>query len=276
MAIDRKQFLRSSGFAAGGAALGALVRDWFGGRRAGRQEPEPADAAAGPPGRGSGPMPPVAEEERGENSFSQAGEDLIVRFFFLYRRIGEITYLDVGANEPVQNNNTYYFYTRGYRGVLVEPNRTLCQKIREKRPGDTVLEAGIGVNAVKEADYYIMSHHSWNTFSREEAEHQVQESGGKISIRDVIKMPLLNINDVMERYFQKAPAFLSVDTEGLDLAILKSIDYARFRPQIICAETLVSSTNRTRPEIAEFMTGQDYVVRGGSFVNTIFVDTRIL
>ena len=38
-------------------------------------------------------------------------------------------------------------------------------------------------------------------------------------------MPLLNINDVMAEHFQGAPTFLSVDTEGFDLAILKSIDY---------------------------------------------------
>jgi FkbM family methyltransferase len=270
MAIDRKQFLRSTGFATAGAVLGAFGRGLVG--RGRRTSPSAELGQAAP----HAPAPRPAEEERGDGSFSQAGEDLIVRFFFQFRQIAEITYLDVGANEPVSLNNTYYFYIRGYRGVLVEPNRTLCQRIREKRPGDTVLEAGIGVTAEKEADYYIMSHHSWNTFSREEAEHQVKESQGKIQIKEIIKMPLLDINDVMERYFQKAPTFLSVDTEGLDLAILKSIDYSRFRPKVICAETLVSSTTRTRAEIPAFMTTQDYVVRGGSFVNTVFVDSRIL
>ena len=276
MAIDRKQFLRSTGMVAGGAVLGAFGRGLSGGgSAAGRGAPAASgEQAARAP---AGPQPAArADEERGDGSFSQAGEDLIVRFFFQYRQISDITYLDVGANEPVALNNTYYFYTRGYRGVLVEPNRTLCQRLREKRPGDTVLDAGIGITAAREADYYIMSHHSWNTFSREEAEHQVKVSKGRVTIKEVVKMPLLDINDVMERYFQRAPTFLSVDTEGLDLAILKSIDYTRFRPKVICAETLVSSTTKSRPEIPEFMAAQDYVIRGGSFVNTIFVDSKIL
>ena len=85
-------------------------------------------------------------------------------------------------------------------------------------------------------------------------------------------MPLLNINDVMAEHFKGPPTFLSVDTEGLDLAILMSVDYTRFRPKIICAETLLSSTTRMRPEIREFMAAQGYVERGGSFVNTIFID----
>ena len=48
-------------------------------------------------------------------------------------------------------------------------------------------------------------------------------------------MPLLDINQIMAEHFQPAPAFLSLDTQGLELAILKSIDYRRFRPGVICA-----------------------------------------
>ena len=89
-------------------------------------------------------------------------------------------------------------------------------------------------------------------------------------------MPLLDINDVMAEHFKGAPTFLSVDTEGLDLAILRSIDYGRFRPAIICAETLVSGTRRIRAEIPEFLATRGYAARGGSFVNTIFVDANRL
>src|SRR5262249_7224545 len=154
-------------------------------------------------------------------------------------------YLDVGAWAPDLNNNTYLFYTLGYRGLLIEPNVEACKKLREVRPGDRVLEAGIGVTSTREADYYVMTKSSWNTFSKEEAEHQEKVSKGTAAIRKVIKMPLLDINQVMAEHFTRAPAFLSVDTQGLELAILKSIDYRRFRPKVICAETLVTGTNKT-------------------------------
>jgi FkbM family methyltransferase len=212
----------------------------------------------------------------GSDSYSQSGEDLIVHYISRAVPFTERTYLDVGAHDPVDGNNTYLFYRLDYRGVLVEPNVTMCQKLRNVRPGDTVLEAGIGITAAKEADYYVMTDSSWNTFDKEEAERQVKASNGKITIEKVVKMPLLDINQVMAEHFQKAPSFLSVDVQGIELAILKTIDYARFRPNVICAETVWTGTSETKPETAAFMETQGYVVRGMTFVNTIFVDSKIL
>ena len=278
MAINRKQLLRYTGAAAAGASLGAVVRglvapaapDADGGGIL-----EPTAGWATPPAQ-AGSAPATPPKIVGNESFSQCGEDLVVAFTMGYLGMGpHITYLDVGANDPVNLNNTYYFYRRGHCGVLVEPNGALCRSLRNRRRGDTVLEAGIGAVA-GEADYYVMSEDGLSTFSRAEAEHQVEVTAGRVSIRQVIKRRLLDINDVMAEHFDGAPTFLSVDTEGLDLAILRSIDYGRFRPGIICAETLGSGTRKTRPEIAELLASREYAARGGSFVNTIFVDSKRL
>jgi FkbM family methyltransferase len=216
--------------------------------------------------------------DQGVLSYSQSGEDLIADFIFRYLKFysENASYLDIGANHPVDTNNTYYFYLKGCRGVLVEPNVSLCEKLRAGRPEDTTLVAGIGVTATRAADYYVMSQPNWNTFSKEEADHQVEVTAGKVAIRQVIKMPLLDINEVMAEHFKGAPSYLSIDAEGLHLAILKTIDFGRFRPKVICVETLVSGTNRLIPEIPAFMETQEYVVRGQTFVNTLFVDSRIL
>jgi FkbM family methyltransferase len=255
MSYSRKGFLQGMGCATAGAALGAL------GHRQLAPESQPPSANV---------------RALVQSTYAQCGEDRIVYSMFEYLNHKKMDYLDVGAWAPVLNNNTYLLYTRGYRGVLVEPNVEACKKLREVRPGDRVIEAGIGVTSAREADYYIMSRSSWNTFSKEEAERQVKVSNGTEIIKKVIKMPLLDINQVMAEHFRRAPAFLSVDTQGLELAILKTIDYRRFRPEVICAETLVTGTNKMIPEIAAFMETQGYVVRGMSFVNTIFVDSKII
>jgi hypothetical protein len=247
--ISRKGFLTYLGGFAAGAPVGALARDRL-------QPPDP---------------------EGGQRSYAQGGEDIAADFFFQYVGLSAgVTYLDVGAYDPVKINNTYFFYRKGNRGVLVEPNVVMCDKLRRVRPRDTTLAAGIGVTAIKEADYYLMTDPSWSTFSKEEAEHQEKATGKAISIKKVIKMPLLNINDVMGEHFGKAPTFLSIDAEGLHLAILQSIDFDRFRPPLICAETHVSGTRETIEEVPRFMATKGYVVRGGSFVNTLLVDSELL
>jgi FkbM family methyltransferase len=253
--FSRKSFLQGIGCAAAGATLGAV-----GARRL-----------------APGPVPEhVDTETRDKRSYAQCGEDQVVFFMLKYLNVRKKDYLDIGAWAPILNNNTYLLYSMGYRGLLIEPNIDACKKLREVRPGDKVLEAGIGVSSVREADYYVMTKSSWNTFSKEEAERQVKVSNNTVLIKEVIKMPLLDINQVMDEHFQRAPAFVSVDTQGLELAILKSIDYGRFRPEIICAETLVTGTNQLVPEVAEFMQTKGYVVRGMTLVNTIFVDSKII
>jgi hypothetical protein len=219
------------------------------------------------------PCPPPG----GRIAYSQAGEDLAAAYVFSHLRFKEITYLDIGAYDPVSINNTYYFYERGGRGVLIEPNVDMTPRLRSVRPRDTVLEAGIGIGKPGVADYYVMSSPSWSTFDKAEAEHQTKASGGKVTIREVRKMPLLDINDVMAAHFGgSAPSFVSIDAEGWHLPILKSIDFRRFRPPVICIETLVSGESRAIPEIPAFISRQGYVARGGSFVNTLFVDSRLL
>jgi hypothetical protein len=51
------------------------------------------------------------------------------------------------------------------------------------------------------------------------------------------KMPLLNVNAVLSEHFQTAPALFSIDTEGMDLAILQTLDFVRWRPKVFCVES---------------------------------------
>jgi FkbM family methyltransferase len=262
--MRRKDFLIGSG----GFALGALL-GVYGERGAATLDTTPAAPAL--------PALPEAAPARGEMSYAQAGEDMIVRNIFENLNVHDITYLDIGANDPILLSNTYYFYRRGYRGVLVEPNAALCEKLRAVRPKDTTLEAGIGTGKATMADFYLLSEPAWSTFDKAEAEERVRDSGGKVTIKEVRRMPLLDVNAVMAEHFAgAAPDFLSVDAEGWDLRILRSIDYRRLRPKVICAETLAFGSLRAMPEIPAFMRTKGYSVRGGSFVNTIFVDSTLL
>jgi hypothetical protein len=46
----------------------------------------------------------------------------------------------------------------------------------------------------------------------------------------------MNFNDVLAEHFGNGIDFISIDTEGVDLPILQSINFQRFRPKMICIE----------------------------------------
>lgn len=183
-------------------------------------------------------------------SYSQFGEDLIISHLFAQLDISKPTYLDIGANEPKYISNTYFFYERGSTGVLIEPNPYLFKKLKAQRPGDIVLNTGIGMSDITEADFYLFPNkaNGLSTFSKKEANHWVQtgmKGLGKIEIEKVIKMPLIPVNNILEKYFQNNRLnFISLDVEGLDLDILKTLNFSKFKPDVICVETLGYDENQ--------------------------------
>ncbi|HEX6333132.1 MAG TPA: FkbM family methyltransferase [Flavisolibacter sp.] len=211
-------------------------------------------------------------------SFSQAGEDQVLKYLFGCLGIAEPTYLDIGTNHPIFGSNSFYFYNRGSRGVCIEPDPRYAALIRRFRRHDVFLQAGIGFGTETAAELYVfpMEFSGWNTFSKEEAEYRQAKTG--VQITEVRKVPLLHINQVMEQYFKPHPNFISLDIEGLDLDVLKSMDFTRFRPEAICVETITFSlTNEERKmqEIIDFVTSQGYFVFADTHVNTIFCNTAV-
>ncbi|HQZ75889.1 MAG TPA: FkbM family methyltransferase, partial [Chitinophagaceae bacterium] len=143
------------------------------------------------------------------------------------------TYLDIGANHPIALSNTYRLYTLGCRGVLIEPNPFLYKKLLQKRKGDKCINIGIAFDENTEADFYIFpeKYHGLNTFSKKEADFWTNtgnEEIGKQNIEKIIRIPLVNINEIMGEYFTPYPNFVSIDVEGLDLQIVKTIDFENF------------------------------------------------
>ena len=92
------------------------------------------------------------------------------------------------------------------------------------------------MTAAADADYYeINGNPLLNTFSSEEVA-LLQKGKSESVVARVSKMPLININRVIADNLGKAPDLLSTDIEGLDFAIIRTLDLARFRPGVICCE----------------------------------------
>jgi len=211
-------------------------------------------------------------------SYAQSGEDIIISDLFTQLAIQNPTYLDIGANEPIALSNTYRLYIRGSKGVCLEPNPILCEKIIKKRGRDICINAGVAFDEQTEADYYLFSEkaHGLNTFSKSEAEfweHTGNEQIGKFKVEKIIKTRLIGINEIMGTYFSPHPNFVSIDVEGLDFEILKRIDFNQFKPEVFCIETLSfaeSNKELKNQEIISFFESKGYFIYADTYINTIF------
>lgn len=211
--------------------------------------------------------------KKGQRSFSQSGEDLIIRRALSRMGINRPTYLDIGANDPVINSNTYLLYTKGSRGVLVEPDPFLFRKLKKKRSKDILINCGIGLCNDELADFYVMSNKSLNTFSKKDAE-KVQ-SYGKEKIEKIIKVPIITINEVIKKNLDRFPNFISIDVEGLDLELLITFDFDKYQPELFCIETITYTQDNSETkekEIFEYMESKGYMAFADTYINTIFVD----
>lgn len=218
-----------------------------------------------------------------KDSYSQFGEDVIIARLFDDLTVKNIAYLDIGANNPQFISNTYLFYERGFRGVLVEPNAFLCDKLKAERPRDTTLNVGIGTEEnVSEADFYLFPSEAdgLSTFSAAEAKHweTVGMNGKKFKVERVLKMPLLNVNEVIADYFTECPDLVSIDVEGWDLQILETFDFEHYNPAVFCVETLAykddGATYRLT-EIHDFFVGKGYFSFAETYANNIFVNRNL-
>ena len=205
-------------------------------------------------------------------SYAQSGEDIIIDYLFNSIGITTPSYIDIGANQPVKGNNTYLFYLKGSRGICIEPDISLIEGLKKRRPKDVVLNIGVSTTKTGQADFYYFKGHynAWNTFSKEDAEKKTAASG--ISFEKT-SVELDTINNIAEKYKFNKVNYLSIDVEGLDLEILKSIDFDIINPEVICVETVMFAIDNTVQKnngIAAFMQAKNYIVYADTNLNTIF------
>jgi FkbM family methyltransferase len=207
-----------------------------------------------------------------KKSYSQSGEDLIIKFLFQILGIAKPSYIDIGAHHPFYLSNTALFYEAGSTGVNIEPDPGLISEFIKNRSHDINLNIGIGKKEGN-ADFYIISTPTLNTFSKTEAENYKKE--GDYHIKEVINVPINTLHNVIEKHCGgKFPDLLSVDAEGVDEIIIKSIDYENNYPIIICVETLTFSETRNgkkNQELIDYITKNGYLIYADTNINTIFI-----
>jgi FkbM family methyltransferase len=170
-------------------------------------------------------------------SFSHCGEDRILAY--LFKRIPRGFFVDVGAFHPQTSSNTFLLYQRGWRGLNIDALPGAMEPFRRIRPLDINLEMAISDKAETLTYYKIgdapheMNGFSWEFQSNLHADFGIQES----DVRR-IPIPALPLSDVLDQHLPagRSIQLLTIDVEGMELRVLASNDWEKYRPIVVMTE----------------------------------------
>jgi FkbM family methyltransferase len=227
------------------------------------------------------PLPPVL------HYFSQDFQD-----FFLHTQIFHDypngTFLDIGAHNGVYYSNSLFFEKfLSWKGICVEPNPEIFQELLKNRPDAINLNYAItdinndldsdGTAAVPAtADFYLgqgfadmisgLKTH-YHPAHLERLEKELASSPGNLSTI-IIEVPIKRLADIIQEYHLSRIHYLSIDVEGAEFSVLKSIDWPEYSIlndsdslfiDVISYENHNSYSDETLHQIRSYLVEKGYI-----------------
>ncbi len=207
-------------------------------------------------------------------SYSQDGEDMIIRSFFEEMSALNGFYIDVGAFHPYRYSNTCYFYNRGWRGINIEPTPSAIHLFNQHRPEDINLNIAIGGHK-EELTFYCFNEPALNSFSKSLSEERDGEK--QYFITDRIPVMVYPLHEILTKYVpsEQTIHFMSIDVEGLDLVVLQSNNWKKFRPTYLLVEDIFEYLDQTnQSEVYHYLISLNYKAVAKTSRTLIFKDMK--
>ena len=164
-------------------------------------------------------------------SYSQNLEDYHLSLAFAGQTTG--TYIDVGAGHPIADNVSFWFYERGWQGIVVEPLPKLVALELRLIPRDLVFNV-CGITAAI-FDFHVVERlHGLSTT----VEGLAQKAKALGADYRTVRTPVTTLAKLCESHDLGAIDFLKIDVEGAEGDVLFGGDWKRFRPKVIVAEAV--------------------------------------
>jgi FkbM family methyltransferase len=199
---------------------------------------------------------PLAELRAMRISYSQFGEDLVVRNHFAENfdnRIGR--FIDVGAFHPFKYSNTALLSKLGWRGINIDCDPVKIARFKKLRRGDENVCAAVG-DAPRDMIYLEYSHQGLTDRITDPDEKNLLSAIGEEPSK-MTPIRVTTLTKIIEQSAFRGQHFhyLNVDCEGRDLSVLKGLDFSRYSPDLIAVEAF---TRTARAEISAFLEGLGY------------------
>ena len=129
---------------------------------------------------------------------------------------------------------SFWFYERGWRGIVVEPQAELAALYQRLRPRDLAIRGLVG-RYCGETDFHVVERLHGLSTTVEDVAQKARAFGVDYQ---TVRTPVTTLAELCERHDLGAIDFLKIDVEGAESDVLFGGDWKRFRPKVIVAEAV--------------------------------------
>lgn len=167
------------------------------------------------------------------NFYSQQGEDLFIFLNYINQKRDDGIYVEVGALDGITYSNTKFFqdYLK-FTGILIEPQKEAFQQLLSNRKNNILINKAI---SNKEEKVKFLGRDAAagivKTMNKKHIKRWYREK-----LEDTYFVECVILSKILEENKIIYIDFLSIDTEGGEYKVLKSIDFSKIEIYIICIE----------------------------------------
>jgi len=200
-------------------------------------------------------------------SYSQFGEDLIIENFL--RNFKNGFYVDIGCNRPIEGNNTFKFYLKGWRGINIDGNPKMIASFNKIRKKDINLCEIVSCNK-NETEFFISNDDRVSSLKS-----SFIDSNDKTRFHEKTERVYpKSLEEILDKHLpeNKEITLMNIDVEGHDLEVLISNNFNKHNPILICIEDHDFRTSEINEnKICEFILPKGYFLAGYSKPNLFFI-----
>jgi FkbM family methyltransferase len=204
----------------------------------------------------------------GKIIFSQTGEEIIIQW--ILKDVKKGVYVDVGCHHPYKISNTFKLYLEGWRGIAIDANEDVIRKFKKARPEDISLLKAV-CDVEQEVTFYKFKESEVNTID----EKTLKEWKKEWNLESEVRMTTETLTKILDENLpsNKKIDLLTIDVEGNDFNVLKSLNFDKYRPKLIVVELHKFDLSTIKEnEVYQFLATKNYDLVSFATMNGYFLD----
>jgi len=205
----------------------------------------------------------------GNTYFSGFGEDVVLKNIFHRKNTG--FYVDIGCWHPKWLSNTYLLHKRGWEGINIGMDSFKIDMFNIARKNAINVCTAVSDEEKDLTYYYSKDHSAMNTLVPEFAQAALANKQGLNYEMKKTKSTTLDNIISGTKYAKTEIDLLSIDVEGHELPVLRSLDFEMYKPKVVVELHTERIEEIIKSELYQFMMGKKYFLYSWVELSLIFV-----